>query len=71
GIGLIAEGVEEPWQVEFLRSRHCTEMQGYLFSRPLPAESLPDALSRAYPMPRASSASASIQSGDSLRQFTR
>jgi diguanylate cyclase (GGDEF)-like protein len=71
GMGLIAEGVEEPWQVEFLRARHCTEMQGYLFSRPLPPESLVDALARAYPMPRASSASASIQSGDSLRQLTR
>ena len=71
GIGLVAEGVEEPWQVEFLRARHCTEMQGYLFSRPLPAESLTAALSRSYPMPRPSAASASIQSGDSLRQFTR
>jgi diguanylate cyclase (GGDEF)-like protein len=71
GIGLIAEGVEEPWQVDFLRARHCTEMQGYLFSRPLPAESLAEALSRPYPMPRASSASASIQSVDSFRQLTR
>jgi diguanylate cyclase (GGDEF)-like protein len=71
GIGLIAEGVEEPWQVEFLRARHCTEMQGYFFSRPLPAESLAEALSRPYPMPQASAARASIQSGDSLRQLTR
>jgi len=71
GIGLVAEGVEEPWQVEFLRARHCTEMQGYLFSRALPAEALAAALSRSYPMPRPSAASASIQSGDSLRQFTR
>jgi diguanylate cyclase (GGDEF)-like protein len=70
GMGLIAEGVEEPWQVEFLRARHCTEMQGYLFSRPLPAESLAEALSRPYPMP-ASAARASIQSGDSLRQLSR
>jgi diguanylate cyclase (GGDEF)-like protein len=71
GIGLIAEGVEEPWQVEFLRARHCTEMQGYLFSRPLPAESLADALARPYPMPRAIAARASIHSADSLRQLTR
>jgi diguanylate cyclase (GGDEF)-like protein len=70
GMGLIAEGVEEPWQVEFLRARHCTEMQGYFFSRPLPAESLTEALSRAYPMP-ASAARASIHSADSLRQLTR
>jgi diguanylate cyclase (GGDEF)-like protein len=71
GIGLVAEGVEEPWQVEFLRARHCTEMQGYLFSRPLPEASLAEALARVYPMPLASAARASIQSGDSLREFTR
>jgi diguanylate cyclase (GGDEF)-like protein len=70
GIGLIAEGVEEPWQVDFLRARQCTEMQGYLFSRPVPAEQVVEALRRAYVLPRASSASASIHSGDSLRQLT-
>jgi diguanylate cyclase (GGDEF)-like protein len=71
GIGLIAEGVEEPWQAEFLRLRHCTEMQGYLFSRPLPAESLSEALTRVFPMPPASAARASIHSVESLRQLTR
>jgi diguanylate cyclase (GGDEF)-like protein len=71
GIGLVAEGVEEPWQVEFLRARHCTEMQGYLFSRPLPEDSVAEALARSYPMPLASSARAAIQSGDSLREFSR
>jgi diguanylate cyclase (GGDEF)-like protein len=70
GIGLIAEGVEEPWQAEFLRLRHCTEMQGYLFSRPLPAESLAEALVRVFPMPPASAARASIHSAESLRQLT-
>ena len=54
GIGLIAEGVEEPWQVEFLRARHCTEMQGYLFSKPLPAEEVTAVLARAFPLPRSS-----------------
>ena len=61
GIGLIAEGVEEAWQVEFLRGRHCTEMQGFLFSRALPPEQVVDALSRAYPLPRASAAVAALQ----------
>ena len=71
GIGLIAEGVEEAWQVGFLRAHHCTEMQGYLFSHPLPAESLAEALLRPYPVARTSSARAEIQSEDSLRQLTR
>jgi len=32
-----AEGVEQEWQRELLRELGCTEMQGYLFSPPVPA----------------------------------
>ncbi|WP_159794418.1 putative bifunctional diguanylate cyclase/phosphodiesterase [Croceibacterium salegens] len=32
-----AEGVEEPEQVEALRAFGCTTLQGYLFSKPIPA----------------------------------
>jgi EAL domain-containing protein (putative c-di-GMP-specific phosphodiesterase class I) len=35
-ISTTAEGVETGKQLEFLRQAGCTEMQGYLFSRPIP-----------------------------------
>jgi diguanylate cyclase (GGDEF)-like protein len=49
GIGLVAEGVEDAHQAEFMRARYCTELQGFLFSRPLPAEELPGAIARIQP----------------------
>jgi diguanylate cyclase (GGDEF)-like protein/PAS domain S-box-containing protein len=39
-LAVIAEGVETEAQREFLRLHDCDEMQGYLFSRPKPAEEL-------------------------------
>jgi len=33
-----AEGVERQEQLEWLRNQHCDTIQGYLFSKPLPAD---------------------------------
>jgi diguanylate cyclase (GGDEF)-like protein/PAS domain S-box-containing protein len=38
GLTVIAEGVEEKVQLEFLRDHGCNEIQGYLYSRPIPAK---------------------------------
>lgn len=35
---VVAEGVETPLELAFLRARQCDEAQGYYFSRPLPPE---------------------------------
>ncbi len=37
GLGLVAEGVETEEQLRFVRGLRCDEMQGFVFSRPLPA----------------------------------
>lgn len=37
GVSVIAEGVEEQSQKEFLLKNHCTQAQGFLFAKPLDA----------------------------------
>jgi predicted signal transduction protein with EAL and GGDEF domain len=44
GMTVVAEGVETAEQEAFLRDHACDEMQGYLFSKPLPSLQMADLL---------------------------
>jgi diguanylate cyclase (GGDEF)-like protein/PAS domain S-box-containing protein len=46
GMETTAEGVETNEQLDTVKSEGCTEMQGFLFSRPLPANELEELLSQ-------------------------
>jgi EAL domain-containing protein (putative c-di-GMP-specific phosphodiesterase class I) len=41
---VVAEGVEDQQQLDFLEAEGCDEVQGYLISRPMEAEGLADLL---------------------------
>jgi EAL domain-containing protein (putative c-di-GMP-specific phosphodiesterase class I) len=47
GMATTAEGVETSEQLEMVRSEGCTEIQGYLFSKPVPAGEVTELLARA------------------------
>jgi len=44
GLRVVAEGVEKPSQLAFLRAHACDEIQGYLISRPVEAPALAELL---------------------------
>ncbi len=41
GLELVAECVEETWQLEFLKENKCDLIQGYIFSKPLKPDEIP------------------------------
>jgi len=49
GLVVVAEGIEDAAQLEYLRSIGCDRGQGYLFAKPLPAEQLAKFLATAHP----------------------
>ena len=47
GLNVVAEGVETAAQLAFLKAQACNECQGFLFSKPVPAEAFAAMLPRA------------------------
>ncbi len=45
---VIVEGIEEPSQIRYLKNNHCKIVQGYYFSKPVPAQEFSGYLNRAF-----------------------
>ncbi len=49
GLKVVAEGVEKPEQVDFLRLNHCDEAQGFIYCRPVEGAELAQRLKKKRP----------------------
>lgn len=45
-LNVVAEGVETMEQLQFLQNQNCTQMQGFIFSRPLPTDEMTELLKK-------------------------
>ena len=59
-LATIAEGVEEPAHADFLRQAGCHEAQGYLFGKPMSAESFAELLATGAGRPAAEAATSAV-----------
>ncbi|MCW2598918.1 MAG: domain S-box protein [Frankiales bacterium] len=64
GVTCVAEGVETVGQLELLRKMGCDYAQGYLFSRPMPGEALPDWLHEQSPPASRRAATPAVPAGE-------
>jgi EAL domain-containing protein (putative c-di-GMP-specific phosphodiesterase class I) len=46
GVKVIAEGIETPAQLQFLKEHHCTWYQGFLLARPMPTDDFDSMLNK-------------------------
>jgi EAL domain-containing protein (putative c-di-GMP-specific phosphodiesterase class I) len=59
-LAVVAEGIEQPAQLDELREAGCNTGQGFLFARPLPPDEVPDLLARYQPSATATAVRGSV-----------
>lgn len=68
-LSIVAEGVETTEQLLFLREQHCDQIQGYLFSKPVPAEDFKNLLRKGKLEPNSNNGEANSQIENQRKYF--